>query len=742
MSKLKQLIAEAIQSLLLVEEEAEKLEPVITEPTTEPEGPKTVEEINVKVYIPYTDGVVHFKDEASLKELIFITLRSKQITHSENGIFDLFNIINEFNEKTALYPTYQDGYKVYLFEFRILPRKDAPIEEDPAIEMIFKEGDLIVNDNDNNIERIILEVHNGYYIWKYDYDETKSWDSRNSSDPELVYWSLKTPRFKGVQLSVEDDGKDKTEYFREQFKDSHAIYKLPKGKFWAEGVLATDKKVGFWEVQNGEHGIIRIDGLNNVVIDASETILFQKEAAVWDGDLDGDGLTDIMPETGRKYPADYSTMSQRKFVRIMPGSKYIHIDGLTGESFNSKSFNKPGLPDYDSRREFEHLIDARDSQYIALTNLTGRFLGGDGIYINGCDDVFVKNNLIHWNGRQGEAMIAGNRGYFEKQVIANSRRGGLDIEGNVLGDDTQDFVITFSYYGTHLVGLPMGGEGLVKNVLSINNHYGGTPVWSKGNGDTRLRKNIMIVGNKQSSLGRYLYTHNILLDGLVQDGMYNDELEIGKFVNCKNVHIRNIDMPSYGRLGRAEEPFCTVSAFRTPIEEFKIYNNKQKIGVANKDVIVRADQVEVGKWYVIRTQNQTDVKALDPDMVQFSHAIKPDRKATALDFTFSKTYNSLEDAQQDLSKQKVGRNYKISDKIYRLESDSNYRELTIEDLGTFSPILFPEEYVPTEEEKGKIPFVTSEYIEFHWNRLYGKSWRPEEYVDDGWKPEWMNDIKK
>ena len=111
-------------------------------------------------------------------------------------------------------------------------------------------------------------------------------------------------------------------------------------------------------------------------------------------------------------------------------------------------------------------------------------------------------------------------------------------------------------------------------------------------------------------------------------------------------------------------------------------------------------------------------------------------------FTFSKTYNSLEDAQQDLSKQKVGRNYKISDKIYRLESDSNYRELTIEDLGTFSPILFPEEYVPTEQEAKSIPFPTSEYIEFHWNRLYGKSWRPEEYVDDGWQPDWMNNIKK
>jgi len=703
MSKLKQLITEAIQSLKRVEEEAEKLEP-----TPEPEDTKTVEEINVKVYIPYADGVVHFKNESSIKALIFNTLRSKQITHSENGIFNLLDIVNQFNENAVLRPTYQDGYKVYVFEFRILANKDAPIEEEEVV-----------------------------------------------PEPNLS-------TFKTVNINLQENNIDNTAHLRTKFKDSHTLYKLPDGKYWAEGVLATDKKVGFWEVQNGEHGIIRIDGLNNVVIDGSETILFQKEAAVWDGDLDGDGLTDIMPETGIKYPADYSTMSQRKFVRITNGSKYIQIDGLTGESFNSKSFNNSGLPDYDSRREFEHLIDARDSQYIALTNLTGRFLGGDGIYINACDDVFAKNNLVHWNGRQGEAMIAGNRGYFERQIITNSRRGGLDIEGNVLGDDTQDFVITFSYYGTHLVGLPMGGEGLVKNVLSINNHYGGTAIWSKGDGDTRLRENIMIVGNKQSSLGRYLYTHNILLDGLVQDGMYNDELEIGKFVNCKNVHIRNIDMPSYGRLGRAEEPFCIVSAFRTPIEDFKIYNNKQKIGVVDKDVIVRADQIEVGKWYVIRTQNQTDVQSLDSDMVQFSHALKPDRKATALDFTYKKEFETLLDAINYPNLKKG--EYKIDGKIYTFQGADNLEELiialnetqnkdldyaklgfrlrTLEDLGTFSPILFPEEYVPTEAEKGKIPFETSEYIEFHWNRLYGKSWRPEEYVDDGWQPDWMNDIKK
>jgi len=85
--------------------------------------------------------------------------------------------------------------------------------------------------------------------------------------------------------------------------------------------------------------------------------------------------------------------------------------------------------------------------------------------------------------------------------------------------------------------------------------------------------------------------------------------------------------------------------------------------------------------------------------------------------------------------------YKIGNSIYMLK-DNKYILMKVEELATLYPIEIPEEYVPTEEEAKSIPFPTSEYIEFHWNRLYGKSWRPEEYVDDGWKPEWMNDIKK
>jgi len=686
MSKLKQLITEAIQSLERVEEEAEKLEPVITEPTPEPELKET-EEVNIKVYLSYESGKVHFKNEESIKALVFSVLDREELTHSKNGEFSFFNIINEFDENAYLRPTYKDGNTLYVFEFKISANETIDDVEDEVI-------------------------------------------------PEPNPSTIKT-----VNINLEENDIDNTAHLRTEFKDSHAIYKLSKGKFWAEGKLDSDAAFQPWNVRNGEHGIIRIEDKTNIFIDGTECILFNKEPCVWDGDLDDDGLTDIMPETGEKYPTDFSTMSQRKFLNIR-NSKYIHVDGLTGESFNNTSRFKAGRPEYDAHWEFEHLIDARNSQYIALTNLTGRFLGGDGIYINNSDDVFAKNNLIHWNGRQGEAMIAGNRGYFERQVITNSRRGGLDIEGNVLGDDTQDFVITFSYFDTHLIGLPMGGMGLVKNVLSINNRYlGSQPIFSKGNGVDRLRENAMFVGNRSGSLGYYSHTKNILIDGNEQDGWGNGDLKLGSFSNCKNITIRNNDMTSYGREGKAREPFYVVEAINTPIKEFKVYNNKQKIGIVNRDIVVRADEVEVGKYYFIKTAGDTNFEKLYPNMVQFSYLFKPNRKATVLDFNYNKEYNTMEKAVSDIPNNIDGSIYRVEDLVYRLKV-SEYILMKVEELGTLYPIEIPEEYVPTEEEAKSIPFPTSEYIEFHWNRLYGKSWRPEEYVDDGWKPEWMNDIKK
>jgi len=669
-------------------------------------------------------------------------------------IAELSGVVDEIekeNPTVPVEPTPIDDYKINLDYSVVINAKD--IQDENSLYHATKGFALLT-------ERDIL-TRNG----KYTPNHTELVENYNSEGKVFTVYTNKTEDFdatvnieiivkdgdapieevptdfKEVQLSVEDDGKDKTAYFREQFKDSYTAYILPKQRIWTEGILESDTPTRNWGVRKGEHGIIRIEEKNNVFIDASGTTLIHKDPAVWDGDLDGDGLTDIMPETGEKYPSNFETMSQRKFIRIIK-SKYVWVDGLSAISFNSEEGHKTGKPEYDPHYEFEHFADVRDSQYVAFTNMLGKFLGGDGMYISNTDDVFIKNVTIDWNGRQGGAMISGSRCYVERYKVVNSRRGGWNIEGNTDTNDSEDFVICFSYFKTHLVGLPIGGAGFVKNVLSINNEYIGSPIWSRGDGETRRRESIMFVGHKAGNFGKYDYTNNVLIDGIVQEGGYNDNISMGSFKGCKNIHIRYTDMPSYGRLAKSLEPFYIVLAEATPIEEFKVYGNKQKIGIVNKDITVRADQVEVGNWYYKRTDGRTDFKALDSTMVNLGAILKPTRKATSLDFNYTREYANIEDAIANTASQDIGEPYKIGDKVYTYDGDNNYTERTVENLALLSLIEFPEEYVPTEQEAKSIPFPTSEYIEFHWNRLYGKSWREEEYVYDGWQPDWMNDIKK
>ena len=82
--------------------------------------------------------------------------------------------------------------------------KEGAIEEpEEQIKMLFKVGDVIINEG---VERVVLEVYNGYYIWGYETVEDKGWDSRNSNDPELNEWELKEePEVEEPETPIETD---------------------------------------------------------------------------------------------------------------------------------------------------------------------------------------------------------------------------------------------------------------------------------------------------------------------------------------------------------------------------------------------------------------------------------------------------------------------------------------------------------------------------------------------------------
>jgi len=488
-----------------------------------------------------------------------------------------------------------------------------------------------------------------------------------------------------------------TRILRDTFKEANTVYQFPEGDFYTYGILPEDPINKYnhhgeiIEIKQGAHGIVRVEDKDHVTILGNEngTTLFNIAPAVWDGDDDGDGMTD------RGYPTTGSTMSQRKFIRLI-NSNYPFIYNIGVRSSNDTPVHKPNRPEYDPHYEFEHGIHAQGSKFVHIENFIADYIYGDGIYLNDCWDVYVKNAVINWNGRQGSSMISGGRAYFEQINIANSPRSGFDIEGNSIEDNSKDFVITYSRFNNQLLGLPMGGGGSVKNVLSINNIYETRGIYSRGDGKTRIRENIMYVRHNARNFGDYEVTENILIDGIEQVDLKHNSLILGSFMDCiGSVTIRNNDLPNYGWGGSGDEPFFIVTAKGMSVSQFKIYNNKQEIGVLFTDEAeVELKDLQRDKWYSISTNENVNPILSWKFEEWFRYGIV---KNPNLDFV-------LEEGQ----------------------------------VLKFRKIYFPK-YTPTEQEDKSIPFETSEWMEMQWDRLYtnGYGWREENYVDDGWRPDFV-----
>jgi hypothetical protein len=389
-----------------------------------------------------------------------------------------------------------------------------------------------------------------------------------------------------VNLDIPEGQDAITRYLRGEFKQDSTIYKFPKGEFFTYGILPEDehrvyewsssykdkngKEIAFdttYTITQGKHGIVKIEGLKNIHVLGNNTTLYNDLPAIWDGDMNGDGIS----EPG--WVRDGSHMSHRKFFRVN-NSKYIKLSDIDVRSGNLTPVHKNNRPEYDSAFEFEHLAHIQSTDYLVIEDVTGTGLWGDGVYLRDSDDVYLRNITIDWNGRQGGATISGNRVYIENYNVLNSRRSGWDIEGNEPSEVAENFVVTYSNFNTHLYGLPMGGPGYVKNVLSINNEYSGTPVYSRGDGNTRIRENIIFANSKARSGGTYLYTNGVLIDGIditQDDG--NDE--ILNFKNSTNITIRNLKR--IVELKRGKDIFIIDIRGTTTSKDFKIYGNDKPV---------------------------------------------------------------------------------------------------------------------------------------------------------------------
>lgn len=64
-------------------------------------------------------------------------------------------------------------------------------------EMAFSKGDIIINKRYPNTERRVVAVFISGYLWEYldtISGDNNLFDSRNSTDPNLINWELKTTK--------------------------------------------------------------------------------------------------------------------------------------------------------------------------------------------------------------------------------------------------------------------------------------------------------------------------------------------------------------------------------------------------------------------------------------------------------------------------------------------------------------------------------------------------------------------
>jgi parallel beta-helix repeat protein len=84
--------------------------------------------------------------------------------------------------------------------------------------------------------------------------------------------------------------------------------------------------------------------------------------------------------------------------------------------------------------EWRHCVNLGGSENVKVLGLTLASSGGDGVYVNGCKDIVIKDCVIDDNHRQGISVISAVNLLIENCVIKNTQgtspEAGIDFEPN------------------------------------------------------------------------------------------------------------------------------------------------------------------------------------------------------------------------------------------------------------------------------------------------------------------------
>jgi hypothetical protein len=181
--------------------------------------------------------------------------------------------------------------------------------------------------------------------------------------------------------------------------------------------------------------------------------------------------------------------------------------------------------------ENQQAVRCNGATYLEITGITVRAVYGDGVFLDGCNDVWVHNTHVVTAGRNGLTVVQGQRVLGENNAYDKVGYATFDLEPNTASESSADITFRGNTAGTWQSGIGFvsvdgGGRGAdIRRVIITNNRATGMPlqiyVDNKNgiNGDPNGRmRNITVTDNAGPSSGVLRFRNIDNLWALRNDG--------------------------------------------------------------------------------------------------------------------------------------------------------------------------------------------------------------------------------
>ena len=204
---------------------------------------------------------------------------------------------------------------------------------------------------------------------------------------------------------------------------------------------------------------------------------------------------------------------------------------------------------YDYNREAQHGFDLVQIENCHVEKVNVHDVYGDCVYISKAKSVVLSDSTLVRCGRQGVAVGAGEDVLIENNLIADSRRGIIDVEP--YGEEwnvTNVRIIGNRLGGSRLLLLPMGGSGVLGSMFiadNTNTEQNGTPAVNnrgkagQGRGPLMMVNNQFTIGGSPAPGLRIEHNEGVFIAGNTLKYPEHRQMTAVKLEGCEGAVVGN-----------------------------------------------------------------------------------------------------------------------------------------------------------------------------------------------------------